>query len=81
MGGGNGKAACAVCGGGGRIVLLGSPCPFCNGTGEATRAAESYMKSHPCQCSLYDRKRCPLCGRKCHHDTPNRPKILVGPAQ
>jgi len=26
-----------------------------------------------------DRKKCPLCGKNCHHDTPNKPKVLIGP--
>ena len=72
-------AGCAVCGGGGRIELLGSTCPFCNGTGEPSGQAESYMRSHVCQCIFLDRRRCPLCGRECHHDTPNRPGILLTP--
>lgn len=71
---------CAVCGGGGRVELLGSQCTFCNGTGEGTRSAEAYMRSHVCQCVLLDRRTCPLCGKKCHHDTPNRPKVLVSPS-
>ena len=70
---------CVVCGGGGTIALLGSTCPFCNGTGEPSRAAAAYLESHACQCALYDRRRCPLCGKECHHDTPNRPKILAAP--
>lgn len=71
---------CAVCGGGGRVELLGSQCTFCNGTGEGTRSADAYMKSHICQCVLLDRKTCPLCRKSCHHDTPNRPKVLVSPS-
>lgn len=70
---------CPVCGGGGIIKLLGSQCPFCNGTGEYTKSAEAYYASHICQCIFLDRKRCPLCGKKCHHDTPNKPKILLSP--
>lgn len=70
---------CAVCGGAGKIELLDSQCPFCNGTGEPSGSAESYIKSHICQCIFLDRKRCPLCGKKCHHDTPNKPKILLTP--
>ena len=74
-----GKESCPVCKGRGSIELLDSQCPFCNGTGEFTKAGESYMKSHICQCIMLDRKICPLCGKKCHHDTPNRPKVLIGP--
>ncbi|MGI0072487.1 MAG: hypothetical protein ACREA3_01580 [Nitrosotalea sp.] len=70
---------CAVCGGGGKITLLDTQCSFCNGTGEYSKTADSYMKSHICQCIFLDRITCPLCGKKCHHDTPNKPKILMGP--
>ena len=70
---------CAVCKGTGTIELLGSQCPFCNGTGDYTKAAERYLDSHICQCIFLDRKKCPLCGKNCHHDTPNKPKVLIGP--
>jgi len=32
---------CGVCKGVGIIELLDSPCPFCNGTGENSKSAES----------------------------------------
>ena len=35
---------CAVCKGKGKIELLDSSCPFCNGTGEFTKISESYSK-------------------------------------
>jgi RecJ-like exonuclease len=70
---------CAVCQGNGVIELLGSECPFCNGTGEPNKPAKAYLDSHICQCIFLDRKRCPLCGKNCHHDTPNKPKILLSP--
>lgn len=70
---------CPVCKGVGTIELLGSQCPFCNGTGDFTKAAESYLESHICQSIFLDRKKCPLCGKNCHHDTPNKPKVLIGP--
>jgi len=70
---------CAVCKGDGSIELLGSQCPFCNGTGEYTKIAETYITSHVCQCIFLDRKVCPLCKQRCHHDTPNKPKVLIGP--
>jgi len=70
---------CAVCGGQGKIVLLDTQCSFCNGTGEFSKTADSYMKSHICQCIFLDRITCPLCGKKCHHDTPNKPKVLISP--
>ena len=70
---------CVVCKGKGAIELLDSQCPFCNGTGENSKSAESYLLSHICQCIFLDRKMCPICEKKCHHDTPNRPKVLVNP--
>ena len=73
------KNGCAVCRGKGIIELLGSQCPFCNGTGDYTKSAKSYLDSHICQCIFLDRKTCPLCEKRCHHDTPNKPKILLGP--
>ena len=71
---------CVVCRGTGTVEILGTECPFCNGTGAHSKIAESYFKSHICQCILLDRRTCPLCKKRCHHDTPNKPKILVGPA-
>ena len=73
------EKTCVVCKGLGTIELLNSQCPFCNGTGEYTRISERYLKSHICQCIFLNRKTCPLCGKKCHHDTPNKPKLLLGP--
>ncbi len=70
---------CVVCNGVGKIEILTTQCPFCNGTGDYTKSAESYLKSHICQCIFLDRKICPLCKKKCHHDTPNRPKVLINP--
>jgi len=70
---------CAMCKGEGVIELLGSECPFCNGTGDSNKPAESYLASHICQCIFLDRQTCPLCGKICHHDTNNRPKVLIGP--
>ncbi|MCY3853974.1 MAG: hypothetical protein OXF28_01380 [Thaumarchaeota archaeon] len=70
---------CAVCNGEGTIDIFTSACPFCNGTGDYNKSAESYLKSHICQCIFLDRKICPLCKKRCHHDTPNRPKVLVNP--
>ncbi len=70
---------CIICQKTGRVESLSTECSFCNGTGEYTKAAESYMKFHPCQCIYQDRKRCSLCGKKCHHDTHNKPKLIIAP--
>ena len=75
----NEEDSCVVCNGIGIIELLNSECPFCNGTGENSKSAQSYLKSHICQCIFLDRKQCPICQKKCHHDTPNRPKVLIDP--
>ena len=55
------EKTCVVCKGRGKIELLDTQCPFCNGTGEYTRISESYFKSHICQCIFLNRKICPLC--------------------
>ena len=47
---------CVVCKGNGTIELLGSQCPFCNGTGDFTKSGESYLNSHICQCIFLDGK-------------------------
>jgi hypothetical protein len=51
-------------------------CSFCNGTCGYTKAAERFLKIHPCQCFHSDRENCPVCGEKCHHGTNNRPRLL-----
>jgi len=52
-------------------------CPFCNGTGEPTNTAEEYMRNHICQCIILDRVFCPICEKKCHHDTTLNPKQTI----
>jgi len=66
---------CMVCQNTGHLESISIGCTFCNGTGEYTRAAESYMKFHPCQCIYEDRRSCSLCGKACHHGTNNKPKL------
>ena len=73
------KQKCVVCSGKGKIELLDTQCPFCIFIGEYTKISEKYFESHICQCIFLDRKICPLCEKKCHHDTPNKPKLLIGP--
>ena len=46
----------APCCGNGTIELLGSQCPFCNGTGEPNQPAKSYLDSHICQCVFLERE-------------------------
>ncbi len=70
---------CPICEGKGVIILINTPCTFCNETGEYTKTAEQYMLNHTCQCILLDRKRCPLCKKTCHHDTTNRPSLTIEP--
>ena len=38
------RKKCAVCRGRGKIELLDTQCPFCNGTGEYTNISESYFQ-------------------------------------
>jgi len=54
-------------------------CPFCNGTGEPNNIAEEYMRNHICQCIVLDREFCPVCEKKCHHDSSLTPKQKIDP--
>jgi len=63
----------------GEKKFLGRNCAFCNGTGEWNQTAQSYMKNHICQCMILDRKFCPVCNKKCHHDTSLNPKQTIDP--
>ena len=74
----NGSNCCPVCDSTGYIDSWRTAiCYFCNGTGEYTKAAATFMKIHPCQCVHSDRENCPLCKQKCHHSTNNKPKVLI----
>ncbi len=68
---------CDMCKGKGQF--LGNPCVYCNETGEWNVAAQGYLKNHICQCIISDRKHCPVCNKKCHHDTTNHPKQKIDP--
>ena len=72
---------CPICNGRGSIeegLWRVMECSFCNGTGEYTKAAASFMKAHPCQCiNTSDRKNCPFCKQKCHHNANNKPRVLI----
>lgn len=66
---------CVICKG---IQQIGEKtCPYCNGSGEWNQLAETYLKTHICQCIFWDRKFCPICKKKCHHDTPLSPKCTI----
>lgn len=54
-------------------------CVYCNGTGEWNQAAQAYVKNHICQCIFWDRKFCPVCKQKCHHDASLSPKQKIDP--
>ena len=54
-------------------------CTYCNGTGEWNDAASAYLKNHICQYLTLDRKFCPVCGEKCHHDSSLTPKCTIDP--
>ena len=56
-----------------------SNCTYCNGTGEWNRAAQAYISNHICQCIVWDRKYCPVCKLKCHHDASGKPKQTIDP--
>gem|GEM_PF-1237733 len=72
---------CAVCKGVGRLSTWRAvTCPFCNGTGEFTKAGASFILAHPCQCENSDRQNCPFCNKKCHHGSNNKPRLVaLGP--
>jgi len=66
---------CIICDG--KKIYLGHPCTFCNGTGEWNQAGENYLKDHICQCIIWGREFCPVCGKKCHHDSHCTPKQTI----
>lgn len=69
---------CVICKGTGEY-FDSRICSYCNGTGEGTSLAEEYMRNHICQCIFLDRKFCPICHKKCHHDTTLNPKQKIDP--
>ena len=73
------KKKCAVCNGKGKIELLILHVLFVMAL-ENLQKFQKVISSHT-YVNVYflNRKTCPLCGKKCHHDTPNKPKILLGP--
>ncbi len=70
------ESPCDLCKGSGKNQF-DKICCYCNGTGEWNDAAASFMKNHICQCILLDRKFCPVCELKCHHDTSLNPKQII----
>ncbi len=69
---------CDICKGKGKNMFEES-CPYCNGTGEWNASAQAYLKNHICQCIFLDRKFCPVCSKKCHHDSSLNPKQIIVP--
>lgn len=69
---------CAVCTGTGKN-MFNEMCTYCNGTGESNSLAKEYLKNHICQCMYWDRKFCPICKKKCHHDSTLSPKQKIEP--
>ncbi len=71
--------SCAMCRGTTKNIF-NETCIYCNGTGESNSAAAAYMKNHICQCVFLDRKICPICKKKCHHDSTlsTKQKIVPG---
>ncbi len=67
---------CAICKGIGKN-MFDETCTYCNGTGESNSLAEKYLKNHICQCIFWDRKFCPICKKKCHHDSTLSPKQKI----
>jgi hypothetical protein len=69
---------CQICNGNRRTYNM-MPCLFCNETGLSNKFADSFIKNHICLCSTTDRKHCPICKKKCHHDSALRPRLVVPP--
>ena len=72
------ESPCDMCKGNGKNQF-NEVCPYCNGTGEWNDAASAYLKNHICQCINLDRKFCPVCEKKCHHDSSQTPKQRIDP--
>jgi len=72
------ESPCDICRGSGKNQF-NEVCPYCNGTGEWNYAATAFMKNHICQCLLLDRKFCPVCEKKCHHNPSQTPKQKIVP--
>jgi len=72
------ESFCDMCKGDGKNQF-NEVCPYCNGTGEWNDAASAYLKNHICQCITLDRKFCPVCEKKCHHDSSQTPKQRIEP--
>jgi len=68
---------CVICAG--EKIFMGHPCSFCNGTGEWNEASESYYNNHVCQCFVWGREFCPICKKKCHHESTASPKQKIVP--
>jgi len=69
---------CVICSRTGKN-MFNEACTYCNGTGEANKAADEYLKNHICQCIHWDRKFCPICKKECHHDSSCTPKQRIDP--
>ncbi len=69
---------CAICKGIGKN-MFNETCTYCNGTGESNSLAKEYLQNHICQCIYWDRKFCPICKKKCHHDSTLSPKQKIVP--
>ena len=69
---------CVMCDGIGKNQF-NEGCTYCNATGEPNNLAEEYLRNHICQCIVWDRKFCPVCKQKCHHDTTHTPKQRIEP--
>lgn len=67
---------CVLCNGTGKNQFS-EICTYCNGTGEPNNLAEEYLRQHICQCIIWDRVFCPICKKKCHHDTSLSPKQVI----
>ena len=69
---------CDVCEG--NKVVAGNECSFCNGTGKWNPIGQAFLKNHICMCIDWDRKFCPICKKRCHHNNSSQtPKQKIDP--
>ncbi len=76
------RKQCNVCGSN-RLLLMGNilECKKCKNAWcneiEDYDPNEAYPDYHICRCQAFDRKNCPTCHQKCHHDTPLAPRLTT----
>lgn len=70
------REVCQICNGTTKTFNM-APCSFCNETGLRNKFSDAFIKNHVCFCAASDKKNCPICKKKCHHETSMKPRILI----